>query len=205
MEPSLVKANYTTLLLHVDQDTDEFLQQLFSDFDSSTNVPVSLYNVFESMYRFYEICDKDETIFIQCVRDVYLEHQNYYKELFDNYTKEYNYMTGNTRTMTRDDTSSGSHSRDNTDSGNTDRTEYDLPNKVVTPTTATGYATSKNTENGSSTGHEEGERESEYHSTIIHTYSNEILDLKRKYIEQIRNVYREFASKFSDCFLHLFS
>lgn len=205
MEPTLVKANYTTLLLDVNEVTENFLENLFSDFESSADVPVSLYLEFKSMYNFYEICDKDESIFRQCVEDVYYEHQNYYKELFDNYSKEYNYMTGNTRTMTRNDTSSGSHSRDNTDSGNTDRTEYDLPNKVVTPTTATGYATSKNTENGSSTGHEEGERESEYHSTITHTYSNEILDLKRKYIEQIRNVYREFASKFSDCFLHLFS
>lgn len=204
MEPKLSKANYTKLYKDISQASKDAIDAIFLQ-HFSFSIPLSLYTVFESMWRFYEICDADEEVFVKCIHDVYNEHCNYYRELYINYTKEYDYMLGNKRTMERHDAAHSEHSSDNADSGTGSKTGYDLPNKVVNPTTADGYATEKTVDTAQNEAHETGERDSTYDSTVTHTYDNEILDLKKKYLEQIRNIYREFSSKFSDCFLHLFS
>lgn len=252
-EPSLTVANYTTILKDVDSETLTAIQSLLSTDSFCTQLDVSLYNVFMSIWRYYEISDSDEDVFIQMLTDVYNEHKNYYKEVVTNYIKAYDYSTNNKRVMSRIDSSTRTNSNTRTEdlsntrtedlsnthvedlsnsvTGSTanDKTEYDLPNKVVTPLTNDGYATGKTKDSGSnsstSTGDntvtdtgdntvtntgdntitDEGETSVSYTSTITHTYNNEFLDLKKKYMEQIRNVYREFSEKFSDCFIHLFS
>ena len=35
-------------------------------------------------------------------------------------------------------------------------------------------------------------------------FNNEFIDLKNKYMNQIRNVYREFAMKFKECFYQVY-
>ena len=61
---------------------------------------------------------------------------------------------------------------------------------------------SKRNESNSRSNTDEGH--SDYESDVVTTYDNEFLDLKRKYLNQIRNIYHEFALKFSDCFIHVF-
>lgn len=158
------------------------------------------YEVIKSMYNFYEIGSDDNDEMAMFLEDtVYLKYR-YYKELYDNYTKEYNYATGNKKTVSRMDnyTRSGQYAKTLTNSG--DHTEYELPNKVIpanqyknTPSNI-GSDDFTNTDIGNNTGTTTGS------SSIVTTYDNEFLDLKRKYLAQIRNLAEEFANTFKECF-----
>lgn len=45
----------------------------------------------------------------------------------------------------------------------------------------------------------------DYESDIETTHNDLFLEQKQKYIEQLRDLYNEFARRFSDCFLHIYS
>ena len=100
INPQLNKAKYTTLLKDIDTEVLDRIADVMGDFNTENE----LFDMFMSKYRYYEICDKDEEVFLQCVTDVYNEHVQYYTELMTNYTKEYDYATGNKKTMSRTDT-----------------------------------------------------------------------------------------------------
>ena len=197
---NLNEAKYTTLLKDISLSYNSAIQLLFNSFTNNS----SLYDMFISMYRFNEICDKDEAIFYTCVSDVFNEFKEYYKELYNNYVKQYDYATGNTRVVERHDTGH-SESNDHTygSSESTGR-NYDLPNKVVNPNEEDGYLTSKDKRDGSNQVNNITDHDNTYGSTVTTKYNNEFLDLKRKYLNQIRNLYHEFCEKFKDCFIHVY-
>ena len=203
-EPKLTEAIYTKLLKDVSTSVLDDIESTLDD-EFSVTENVSMYDVFLSMYRYYEICDADETVFYQSVSDVYKQHINYYKELYDNYTKEYDYAIGNKRHMERHDVSHSERAGYTASTGSGTTREYDLPNKVVDSEDENGYLTGKNDNDTMEIGNDGSSKDSTYDSEIVNTYDNEFLDLKKKYLQQIRNLFEEFAGKFSDCFIHLFS
>lgn len=196
----LATAKYTTLLKDVTENTLSSITLLFNTF----GVQETLLNMFLSKYRYNEICDKDESIFIQCVTDVFNEYKDYYTEMLTNYTKQYDYATGNKKVITRTDSSHSEGVSDTTNTNNSANRNYDMPNKVVNPDDESGYLTSKDTHDGNSNVNTENENSSTYDSSVTTEYKNEFLDLKRKYLSQIRNLYSEFADRFMDCFLHVY-
>ena len=200
-EPKINEANYTVLFKDISTDNMNAIQLLFSTFNSNYD----LYNMFISMYRYYEINDSDESVFKQCVIDVFNEYKSYYKELYDNYTKQYDYATGNKRVVSRSDTSSSTKQEIVNTSSSNDSKHYDLPHKTVDDTITDGYIDdiTKDSGSGSSTG--SGNSSNTYGSIVTTQYDNEFLSLKRQYLAQIRNVYREFCLKFNDCFLKIYS
>lgn len=203
--PSLGKSHYTTLLKDLDNDTKSLITNIFSTFIiTGINSPALLEEQFYSLWNFYEINDNDKSIFIQTLQDTYNEHRDYYKELLTNYLKEYDYSTGNRHTTTRNDSESTSKTRTSSGSNYNGRKEYDLPNKTVNPSDESGYLTGKviNTETSEDTSEEEGN--SEVNGTTTTVYGEQFLRLKREYLNQIRNIYREFAQRFSDSFLHIY-
>ena len=136
----------------------------------------------------------------QFMLDTFCEYSTYYKEIIDNYTKEYNYALNNKRVVTKQDALN--ISGNNTISGTGSNTDYELPNKVIpenqyrnTPTSIT------DNENSSSKTYQNATSRT---STNTTEFNNEFIDLKNKYMNQIRNVYREFAMKFKDCFYQIY-
>ena len=208
-EPKLSVANYTKLLKDISTETKGDISDLLTEFefvyDTENNLALTLEQVFYGKWNFYEICDSDENVFYQCLSDIVDVYKAEWHELLDNYSKAYDYATGNKRTMARHDQSESDMTGSSDDTSDSVTREYALPNKQVSNDLDDGYATGASKEHAELGNEKETHRESTYDSTIVHTYDNEFLDLKRKYMAQIRNLLEEFADKFSDCFYHLFS
>lgn len=197
--PQINKANYTTLLKDIDASKLLSIKNLFLTFNNNND----LYDMFINTYRYYEINDEDEEVFVQCVNDVFNTHLDYYKELYNNYTKQYDFATDNKRITTRNDNSSSYKNDNNTINTSNDESHYDLPNKVVS--SPDGYKDSVIKDTGSTNTSSESNSGNDYESEIITKYDNEFLSLKRQYLAQIRNVNYEFCTKFIDCFLKVYS
>ena len=155
-------------------------------------------------FRYYEVCDEDATVFSQLIQDVFEEYKHYYIQLGINYYKEYDYATGNRRRTIRRDKSTGNRDSSSANMNNSSDKTYDLPHKEVSDTTAKGYMTDRtdredNTETASNV-----QTEGSFDSDIEMIYDNEFLDLKKQYLNQIRNINDEFVNKFDECFLHIF-
>lgn len=127
----------------------------------------------------------------------------YYNELISNYNKAYDYSTGNKRHTLREDSWERSGEKSSSGSSNGTHKEYELPNKVV----AQDYQStpsSIDTDNGTSSNSEEDSSTTTGTSETTVTYDNEFLDLKRKYLAQIRNIYEDYADEVKECFYLIF-
>lgn len=200
-EPKINEANYTTLLKDINPSRLTSIQTVFNTFNGNSD----LYDMFMVMYRYYEINDKDEDVFLQCVVDTFNEHKAYFKELYDNYTKEYDFANDNIRTTTRNDSSTTSKEESLSSSSSNDSKHYDLPHKNVEQELIDGYIDDVTKDNGSVSSSGSGSSDNTYDSTVTTKYDNEFLTLKRQYLAQIRNVNHEFCRKFNDCFLQIYS
>lgn len=124
----------------------------------------------------------------------------YYNELIENYTKAYDYSTGNKKIVSREDhyTRNGTTRNVGHDTG--EQVNYDLPNKNVTPSTYYNNPSEATTDKADTDNTTTIAHGSDGTSSITTTYANEVLDLKRKYLAQIRNVYEEYADECKECF-----
>ena len=118
-------------------------------------------------------------------------YKKYYAELLTNYTKQYDYALGNKKKTTVSGTTIGHNSSTDTSLD----TKYSLPNKIA----SNEFPTSKDSGSATVTGDNNGSNA----ETSETTYDDEFLQLKKQYMEQIRDLYIEFANRFNDCFLHL--
>lgn len=170
------------------------ISQVWGDQDMASALTEMLYSV----YEYYEVGDDNEMF--QFMYDTFCEYSTYYKEVIDNYTKEYNYALNNKRVVTKQDALN--ISGNNSISGSGSNTDYELPNKVIPENQYRNTPTSINdTENSSSKTYQNATSRT---STNTTEFNNEFIDLKNKYMNQIRNVYREFAMKFKDCFYQIY-
>lgn len=124
----------------------------------------------------------------------------YYNELIANYNKAYDYSINNKKVVSREDhyTRGGTTEVEGTNTGQ--HVDYDLPNKNVNPDTYRNNPSELSTDDVESSNTTTIDHTSDGTSDIVTTYNNEFLDLKRKYLNQIRNVYEEFADEFKECF-----
>lgn len=196
----LTEAKYTKLYKDIDAETKLAVDTLLDSFGEDE----WLSKLVEAKFRYYEICDEDEDVFFQVMSDTFYLHVQYYTELLENYQKEYDYATGNKRIVSRDDNGSATHAKNVSGTSNTRTDNYSLPNRVIDPNDEKGYITDAEITKNSNDVNDTGASSSETHSDITTIYADEFLDLKRKYLSQIRNVYSEFADKFKDCFLHIY-
>lgn len=182
------------------------LLQAFSEILDSSDIANNLLTMIGSIFAYYEIGSDEEdhkypnSEFKDFMLQVCSEYGNYYKEVIENYYKEYQYELNNKRVVTKSDALN--ISGNNTTSGTGSNTDYELPNKVIpenqyrnTPTSIT------DNENSSSKTYQNATSRT---STNTTEFNNEFIDLKNKYMNQIRNVYREFAMKFKDCFYQIY-
>ena len=124
----------------------------------------------------------------------------YYNELIKNYKKEYDYATGNKKIVAREDHYTRSGTTEFEGSNDDKTVHYDLPNKNVNPDTYASNPSEMDTDHGENSNTTTIDHASDGTSDIVTTYANEVLDLKRKYLAQIRNVYEEYADECKECF-----
>ena len=179
---------------------------IIGDNDMADDLLAMIYNVF----AFYEI-GSDETNhnyldseFADFIKQTCGEYAKYYKEVITNYRKEYDYALNNKRVMYKTDELNmvGNTKIDTENNGSS--TDYQLPNKVVDEERyrSTPSSITDNDNKGSSD--KQYDNNTTRVSEHITEFNNEFIDLKNKYMNQIRNVYREFAMKFKDCFYQIY-
>lgn len=127
----------------------------------------------------------------------------YYNELISNYNKAYDYSIGNKRRTERYDDWHRSGEKHTSGGSDGEHTEYELPNKVVA-STYKNTPSSIDTDDGHSHSDEADSSNTSGSSVTTVTYDNEFLDLKRKYLAQIRNVYEDYADEVKECFYLIF-
>lgn len=143
---------------------------------STTDRTNKLVEMVKSMWNVYEISAPSEALFVQYLKDTFNEHKDYYEEVLDTYDKKYDIDDLNQRIV------------EASIEPNLEEQHIDLPRTAST--------SNKISSIDKSTGSSE--------STTTTTDMSTLISIKNQYIRQIRNVYREFATRFSDCFLHVF-
>lgn len=179
-----------TFVLDTTEHTNDFLSMLIS------------------MWGVYEI--SGETIGEQeeFMKEVFNMYKDYYIELVTNYEKSYEYETGTIKTIHRKGTAdeNGTYSGSSSTTSEDKQLDSELPHKTLPETDYFSYPNSSSKNNSTASGTDSNttsrDRTTETDETI--TDPAIFLDLKNKYINQIRNVWHEFASKFKDCFIHLY-
>ena len=217
INPTLTKAKYTKIYNEcVDEAVMEpFVDVLDEEYESIVNPdnklePLGYHCLFDEIlekYRYYEICnydDNDVSVFTQLMLDIFHEWKHYFIQLALNYYKEYDYAVGNRKRVMRSDKTTGNRDSSSANVTSDSNKTYDLPHKEVNDTTSKGYMTDRNDNDSTSENASNVQTEGTFDSEVETIYDNEFLDLKRKYINQIRNVNDEFADKFSECFIHIF-
>lgn len=186
----MIKAKYT-MAFHdfLANNPDWLTKNLILDTDEHTN---AFAEMLEAVWGIYEIAgstDDEQKMFL---KDTFNRHKAYYIEVLNAYEKEFDYTVANTHRHTFNNTNTVVRSGADTD------VHSDLPNKVVAPDDYEDYPSAADI-------HKAGTTDTNTSSGTSTTYyDNEFLDMKRQYMRQLRNVYEEFADRFSDCFIHLF-
>ena len=182
---STLNASYTMSHLEFRTLVADWFSHLFDPFaGDDEDIKTAMYDVFNGRYDMYEISGEtigEQKLFLQAT---FNQHYRYYKEILDNYMKQWDYSTGG-RKIT---------SFERSGSNDTNGISVELPNKVVDEDDIYKYPDSGDK------GH--SENESSGTSTVYDTSA--FISLKREYIDQIRNVFEEFANRFDDCFMMLY-
>lgn len=167
---------------------------------STTDRTDSLCSMIKSIWFFNEISGETEGQFKIFMIRKFEEYKCYYEEKLDNYTKKFNYEEGLIETRTSTKTGNVKNNSSAKVTPNTIDTHYDLPNKQTT----NEYPSYKDTSTGdtSSVGSLDSDTTDNVEDTI--KYNDRFITLKNAYMKQIRDLYHEFAEKFSPCFLHLY-
>ena len=195
---SLTEAKYTKLLDDISNETMSALNRIFDDFDE--DMPDELVTHFFSMYRYYEICDEDESVFLQCVSDIYNEHANYYKKILQAYKNDIDITKITERTSSRQDQSAGSKTSTGTSLVASTDKRYDLPNSQVTGQDG-GYLSEKGTEDSVTNTNLNDRHTNAYNTSTTSKDNRDFISAKVEYLRHIRDIYEEFVSEFKECFI----
>lgn len=167
---------------------------------STTERSTMLKDAIRAMWGVWEIGGETIGEFEEFMLETLNEHRHYYEQMLDGYDREYDYETGLSDVTTS--TTTGESDTTGTSATNDKGIHVDLPNKQIDandiykyPDSGDSNETSTNTID-STTSKTTGE--------ITRTYNARYLDLKRAYLNQVKDLYREYAERFSECFVHLF-
>ena len=206
----MVEAKYTRLFkTWLDEDyeeggqytNEEVLLQTFTNTLFPSQMASNLVEMLKAVYNYYEIGDCDEMF--NFLSDTFTEYYRYYSEVINNYQKEYDYALNNKRKVSRVDNLNIGGSVNTKDSRAGSNTEYQLPNKVIDESYRSTPSNIVDTKDNSNQD-KEFNTDTVRQSDTTTEFNNEFIDLKNKYMNQIRNVYREFAMKFKECFYQVY-
>lgn len=160
---------------------DEFVKDNKEWFEANISLSTperskKLQDALLARWRIYEICGETYGEFKYFMIDTLNVHKKYYEEMIDNYDKEFDYSVATIRKTKS--------------KGNQKNVNVDLPNKKIDAIDIYSYPSS-----GDKTDSE---------NEISYEHPDIFLTLKKQYMNQIRDLYREYAEKFSDCFIHIY-
>ncbi|MBO7691254.1 MAG: hypothetical protein J6T10_01305 [Methanobrevibacter sp.] len=178
-----------------------FLISSFTNGVFTQTMAQKLVSMLKSVFDYYEIGDKDEMF--NFLYDTFNEYYKYYYDVITNYEKEYDYALNNKRKVSRVDNLNIGGSVNTKDSRAGSNTEYQLPNKVIDESYRSTPSNIVDTKDNSNQD-KEFNTDTVRQSDTTTEFNNEFIDLKNKYMNQIRNVYREFAMKFKECFYQVY-
>lgn len=182
----------------------ELLLSYMSESLFSSDMASDMIDMLASVYRYYECGTEDKDEMLQFMKDTFDEYKDYYYELITNYKKAYDYALNNKRVITKSDKLNIEGNTQISNEQDASNTRYDLPNKVVPSSNWRSTPSDITDTKDSSLNNKDYTNETTRDSTTTTEFNNEFIDLKNKYINQIRNLYREFAMKFKDCFYQVY-
>lgn len=214
-------AQFTTVFVDVLEENPDILDGLTMDTEAHTN---AFKDMLIGTYYDYEIAGETIGEFEEMLNMRFKQIKPYYVELLDGYETKIDMLGGRktTRTVseTKDMKRSGNDTKNGTNSASTENSESldstkkltDLPRSDASqnrPTSITEDSTDTSG-NTSANGSYEDKGTFSNNGTDTLTRTAEVTgvdtqaDLKRKYLELIRNVYHEMAMEMKPCFLTLF-
>lgn len=134
--------------------------------------------------------------------------KDYYIELIQAYETKINMLDGKITSViidentTSKDTSSGNLSHTGTNSG--DGKNYDLPRSNATENRPSSRNESSVTTNTTDTSSGTTDKTGSRDKTVTTTGGENVIELKRSYLNLLRNVWLELVNELSPCFLDLF-
>lgn len=194
-------AKYTETFYDFLKDNPNFLDDIIQL--STSERSQKLKEALTSEFNLYEIGGETEKVFEIMFTDTFKQWKDYYEERITAYEKQYDYTEGNKRRTIKSSTINTEGSQDGNGSSNSKNTEIELPNKQVTQSYE-GYPNAITKDENSDEQHREYENETTLDDEVTTIFDDEFLDLKRKYMEQLRNIYLEFAKKFKECFILIY-
>lgn len=218
--PSITQAKFTKLMKDVSSDTwnafklysiqlfdnyiSLYITQYEEQYDADGALTKELWSMIMTKYRYYEINDNDEQVWLQCMKDIFDEYRTYYLDVAFNYYRQFNIDLSTKRIVERNDSSVAIKDGESTYSADNDTKTYDLPHRQVDDPTSSGYMTDKTVNTDSSTTSDSSKAENAYNSKVETTNNRDFISLKTEYLSQIRNLISEFAERFSDCFIQIY-
>lgn len=156
-------------------------------------------NIFKSRYYNYELGLETIPLFKEAIQNIFITKETEYKERLNIWFQERNQLITKYAKLdiTRNDKFTGKYDY----TGNTSDTTIitDLPNKNTTKE----YPSEKDNSTGTSGG--SNNTNNTRITTDSHVNNRELLDIKREYMNLVRNIYLEFMEDYKTCFCLLWS
>lgn len=190
-------AKYTQVFADVLVDEPTILDNLQLDTEAHT---ASFRTMLKAKYYNYEISGETIGAFKEMLEMRFNQYKDYYIEFLKAYETKIDMLDGRKTTRTYTETKTRTASGESKGTNETNETYTDLPRSDSTkerPTSKTNSVASP-TSNYKDNVQDTNTREA------VMTGMDTQADLKKKYIELIRNVYEEFADSMKPCFLTLF-
>ena len=162
-----------------------------------------LKNALISEFNLYEIGGETEEMFGIMFEDTFNQWKDYYEERITAYEKQYDYTLGNRRRTLKKSSITTEGSQQGSSVSDSKHTDIELPNKEVS-SSYEGYPNAISKDNNSDKNQRTYDNETNLDDEVTTIFDDEFLDLKRKYLEQLRNIYLEFARKFKECFILIY-
>ena len=213
----MLNANFTMCFKDVTILAPDIMDNLTMSTESRTN---SLHSMLHAVYDNKEISGETIPEFQLFLEMKFKQYKDYYEELLDIYESQINWQGGEiltieddtTNTRTRVYTPRAEYRTEETfePSVTTTTTNYDLPRSASTenhPTTKSTTSPSGSNVSTTYTGGTSGTdttADSDTGSLSRESSRVNLVEQKRKMLDLLRNVYKEFADKFRACFLDLY-
>ncbi len=202
-------AQYTEVFIDVLNDYPDTLDSLEMDTEAHTN---AFKDMLINRFYDYEIAGETYGEFKEMLERRFGQIKSYYVELLDGYETKINMLDGRKTVRevseTKDIARSGNNSshREGTTGMDSEETVTDLPRSTASenrPTSKTAD-TADTSESANASGQYSDTGKDTITRSATVTGIDTQADLKKKYLELIRNVYKEMAEEMKPCFLTLF-
>lgn len=209
----MLNANFTMCFKDVYEQYPTVLDDIQMSTDSRTELLVEM---LKSRFDIYEIAGETISEFKLFITNKFKSYVKYYEEMLDAYEEEFDWKLGNVDTLNLADTDGNTrtvtpasvryaYTEPRTDSTSED---YDLPRQATSENRPSSKTVSRDSEVRVETGYVSG------NDTIVDTggkthtgtRSNvNLVEQRTKFMSSVRNLYSEFADKFTPCFLQIYA